>query len=269
MTGRDLLKLPETGWLWPLYIPRGHLTVVVGQPGSGKSTFVQDLTRRLSLGRKWPDDSPITEKGKTLWIDAEGAKSIISDRLKKWEMNPDDFIIPRQADIYADFTLTPEASTQIKAILELHKPKLVVLDCLTGVHAREEKSAQGMKPVMDEFKEWAALFNCAVIIVHHINKENPAFRAPKITLDRIRGTSHIAASVRSACAVDKTQSYNSQHSNNEQIHRVYQIKNNLAQVIEEPLYFTISDKGVSYIKQPDGIGFDACSSQSQLIKPKS
>lgn len=41
-------------WLWPLRIPIGHLTLLVGDPGVGKSLLAADLAARVSLGAPWP-----------------------------------------------------------------------------------------------------------------------------------------------------------------------------------------------------------------------
>lgn len=44
-------------WLWPGRIPRGKLTLLVGDPGTGKSTVTMDLIARLSIGGQMPDGS--------------------------------------------------------------------------------------------------------------------------------------------------------------------------------------------------------------------
>jgi hypothetical protein len=51
-------------WLWPNRIPIGKLTLLVGEPGLGKSLLVADLAARVSAGLPWPDSpnpqSPIS-----------------------------------------------------------------------------------------------------------------------------------------------------------------------------------------------------------------
>lgn len=41
-------------WLWPNTIPIGHLTLVAGEPASGKSFWMYDLAARVSFARAWP-----------------------------------------------------------------------------------------------------------------------------------------------------------------------------------------------------------------------
>ncbi len=42
-------------WLWPYHIPLGALTLLVGDPGLGKSLLAADLAARLTNGAPWPD----------------------------------------------------------------------------------------------------------------------------------------------------------------------------------------------------------------------
>ena len=42
-------------WLWYPYIPLGKLTVIQGDPGDGKSTFVVNLVALLTRGLPMPD----------------------------------------------------------------------------------------------------------------------------------------------------------------------------------------------------------------------
>ena len=40
----------EVSWLWYPYIPYGKLTIIQGDPGEGKTTFVLNLAAKLSKG---------------------------------------------------------------------------------------------------------------------------------------------------------------------------------------------------------------------------
>jgi hypothetical protein len=45
----------EVAWLWPGRIPLGCLSLLVGDPGVGKSLLTADIAARLSVPRRWPD----------------------------------------------------------------------------------------------------------------------------------------------------------------------------------------------------------------------
>jgi len=47
---------PRTvNWLWPGRVPVGKMTLLVGDPGRGKSLLALDMAARLSRGAPWPD----------------------------------------------------------------------------------------------------------------------------------------------------------------------------------------------------------------------
>ncbi len=45
-------------WLWPARIPLGKLTLLIGDPGVGKSLLLADLAARVSAPHPWPDSPP-------------------------------------------------------------------------------------------------------------------------------------------------------------------------------------------------------------------
>lgn len=59
-------------WLWENRFPLGMLSIVSGDPNSGKSTLLCDLAARVSAGRSWPDsrDKP-NPVGAVLMLTAE------------------------------------------------------------------------------------------------------------------------------------------------------------------------------------------------------
>src|SRR6476661_2421328 len=42
-------------WLWPDRIPLGRITLLVSDPGLGKSLLALDIAARVSTGAPWPD----------------------------------------------------------------------------------------------------------------------------------------------------------------------------------------------------------------------
>lgn len=45
-------------WLWPGRINADKLTMIVGEPGVGKSLVAMDIAARVSTGEAWPDEPP-------------------------------------------------------------------------------------------------------------------------------------------------------------------------------------------------------------------
>src|SRR3990172_1755202 len=46
----------DVPWLWPGRIPIGRVTLLVGDPGLGKSLVTLDIAARVSRGAAWPDE---------------------------------------------------------------------------------------------------------------------------------------------------------------------------------------------------------------------
>lgn len=87
-------------WLWPGRIPIGKLTVIAGDPKTGKSILTADLAARVSTGQRWPDQintdpdadlstaPPKPQPGRVVMLSAED--------------DPEDTIVPRLIAAGAD-----------------------------------------------------------------------------------------------------------------------------------------------------------------------
>lgn len=250
ITGHDLKKnLPKIDWLWKDYIPKGLVTILAGDPGVGKSAIALDLVKRLTDGTEWPDGTPILSNSKALWIDAEGAKVILNERIEKMRINLDHIILPKQKDLLQDFTMTKENFKQVHAILKEYKPDLIVVDSLSGIHLKEENDSKEMKIVMNWFNSWASKHNVAVLVIHHLSKPSKGDFSGKVLLNRLRGSGQIGASVRSALAIENitVPFYDTGPEVKFDLRpQLVQIKNNLGKEKKVPLPFSIDDEGVTY-----------------------
>lgn len=54
----DTIEPQEVEWLWPGRIAMGKLTLVVGDPGLGKTFLSLDTASRVSTGSQFPDGTP-------------------------------------------------------------------------------------------------------------------------------------------------------------------------------------------------------------------
>jgi len=66
------IEAKDVSWLWKNRIPLGEITLLVGDPGVGKSYFSYFLSAQISKGGSWPDapDEPI-ESGKVLILSTD------------------------------------------------------------------------------------------------------------------------------------------------------------------------------------------------------
>ncbi|HEY2414663.1 MAG TPA: AAA family ATPase [Pirellulaceae bacterium] len=58
-------------WLWPRRVPIGKVTLLVGDPGLGKSLVALDIAARVSTGAPWPDEAPRSQNSTLPTPDSE------------------------------------------------------------------------------------------------------------------------------------------------------------------------------------------------------
>ena len=67
-------------WLWYPYIPYGKITVLQGDPGEGKSTFMINLAAAISCGSQVPFGK--RENGKSETVIYQCAEDSLEDTIK-------------------------------------------------------------------------------------------------------------------------------------------------------------------------------------------
>lgn len=195
----------DVSWLWPSRIPYGKLSLLVGDPGLGKSFLMLDIAAKLSRGTPWPDlrDTRI-EPANTVILSAED--------------DPADTIRPRLDTAEADVTRihvieavqrTPDGERAYFSLdLDL-KPledcvvdtdaRLVVIDPVSAyLGSRDSHSNADIRGLLAPLSDLAARHRCAVIAVTHMNKSG-ASRA----LYRAMGSLAFTAAARIAWLVAK------------------------------------------------------------------
>lgn len=68
-------------WLWPGRIPRRKLTLLEGDPGTGKSTLTLQIAARVSVGEPLPGGSATEPQGVVLWSAEDDLGDTVAPRL--------------------------------------------------------------------------------------------------------------------------------------------------------------------------------------------
>lgn len=88
-TELQLIKLSEiqsqeVSWLWFPFIPYGKLTIVQGDPGDGKTTFILNIAAKLSMGEGLDGGMNFTEPLNVIYQSAEdGLADTVKPRLEQ------------------------------------------------------------------------------------------------------------------------------------------------------------------------------------------
>jgi archaellum biogenesis ATPase FlaH len=237
------VQAQEMSWLWEFYIPRGMISIIDGDPGTGKSFLTCDLTARVTRGWAMPpcsDRTPVTKPGAVLLINFE-------DDLART-------IKPRILDAGGDTRLvrmldlkTPDGTERIptfpddlpelERIIKKYRIKLVIIDplmaALNNVKVDSYKDSS-IRSLLAQVKLVAENTECAFLFVRHLTKDgkekNPIYRGG--------GSIGISGACRSGFLLAK-------HPQNDRVRVLASTKTNLE---KDPasLAFTIEDKKVTW-----------------------
>lgn len=208
------IKERPVSWLWYPYIPYGKVTVLQGDPGEGKSTFMVNLAAALSRGVMLPDGSTL-----------DGPKTILYQCA---EDSNEDTIKPRLVQAGADCSrvcfiedndksLTLD-DDRIDSAIGVTGAQLLILDPLQAYIGQDGdmQSVTKMRGAIRRLAEIAERHHCAVVLVGHMNKSKGGKN-----LYRGLGSIDIAAIARSVLMIVRDQT-------NPDIRYMFPVKSSLA-----------------------------------------
>jgi len=196
-------------WLWDNRIPLGKLSLLVGDPGLGKSFLTLYITAQVTTGRPWPDDpfkQPIF-KGSVIILSAEDDVSdTIVPRLQAHgaDLNR---IRAIQGVTYDDpecegphqFNVTLHLPALEQAIIETPETRLVIIDPITAYLGKTDshKNAE-VRAALAPLAALAGEHRVAVVGVSHLSK-NQGTKA----IYRTMGSLAFTAAARAVWVVSK------------------------------------------------------------------
>jgi hypothetical protein len=152
-------------------IPREGLTVVWGEPKSGKSFQSFDLAMAVARGIDYRGRR--VQVGPVVYCAAEGATGF-RNRVEAYRRHHEIdgelpfYLVPDALDLIAD---AKALVTSIRSTLDETKPLLVVLDTLNRSLAGSENDPGDMAAYIKAADIIRETFGCAVLIVHHCGTE--------------------------------------------------------------------------------------------------
>lgn len=204
----------EVEWLWYPYIPYGKITLLQGDPGDGKSTFMVNLAAVLTNGGKLPDGNKIPQPETVIYQCAEdNAGDTIKPRLIQAGADCDRIAFIEDAAM--DLSITDE---RLEQTIRKLKAKLLILDPLQAFIPMDGdmQSASKMRSIMRKLSSVAERNNCAIVLIGHMTKATGGKK-----LYRGLGSIDIAAIARSVLMISRDKD----HPN---IRYMFQLKSSLA-----------------------------------------
>ena len=201
------VKPEPVRWLWPRRIALGKLTLLVGDPGLGKSFITLDMAARISRGTFWPDCPDVANPvGGVVLLSAEDdLADTIRPRLDAAGADVRRIMAleaVRVADVEGTterqipFDLAADLDALEDAIRQTNGCRLVVLDPITAYLGRTDshKNAE-VRGLLAPLSDLARRYGVAVVAVTHLRKgDGPA-------MYRAMGSLAFVAAARAAFAV--------------------------------------------------------------------
>jgi len=161
------IEREEVKWLWKPYLPRGKITIVQGDPGEGKTTFVLALAALLTTGRTPMGGEPQPPMNVIYQTAEDGLADTIRPRLDKLGADCSRVMVIDEGEK----ELSMDDQRLAQAIQETHAG-LVVLDPIQAYLGDnvDMHRANEVRPILKRLGQLAEHTGAAVILVGHMNK---------------------------------------------------------------------------------------------------
>jgi archaellum biogenesis ATPase FlaH len=230
----DTVMPRPVDWLWANRIPVGKLTMLVGDPGAGKTFVTLAIASALTRGRRLPDDPRKPgEPERVLILNFEdGTEDTIRPRA---EMAGCDLsrtiVIEGVAESDRQVPFTAHHVNLLDGALErMPDVRLLVIDPIAQLLGRANTTQDNeVRIALQPLKELAERRNIAVVCIVHLRKA-----AAENAMYRVSGSVAFVGFARSVLLVAKDSSGR---------HSISRIKGNLSQE-PAPVEFAIDDEGV-------------------------
>ncbi|MBQ6481659.1 MAG: AAA family ATPase [Anaerolineaceae bacterium] len=183
-------------WLWYPYIPYGKITLLQGDPGDGKSTFMLHLVARITTKGKLPDGKAFPECQNVIYQCSEDSPAdTIKPRLIAAGADCDRvaFISEENDELTIDDHRVEEAIVRTNARLCIFDPIQAYIPPDSDM-----QNAAKMRAVMKRLAGVAERTRCAIVLIGHMTKA-----ASGKNLYRGLGSIDIAATARSVLMIER------------------------------------------------------------------
>ena len=169
-------------WLWPGRIALGKLTLIVGDPGLGKSMFTLMLAANVTRGRPWPVDATECPLGSVLLVSAEDD---VADTIRpRLEAAAADLSrvhcagLVKEAGARRGLSLETDVALIAARATALGDCRLVIIDPVSAfLGATDSHNNAEVRGLLAMLAEMAARLGVAVVLVSHLNKAGERSRA--------------------------------------------------------------------------------------------
>jgi archaellum biogenesis ATPase FlaH len=176
----DLLKgVPQREWLVKGLIPKGHVVLLAGDPGAGKSWFAESLALSVASGKPFLGVFPVL-RSSVILIDEDTPEIDFNDHIKRLGIGLG--IYEEDIEFHhrnkQGYQLDNDLSlNNLKALIDMvPAPVLIIFDCLGKVMGkfddRQEKDIDKLSNQLNKIKS----SDTTILELHHFGKAEGEIR---------------------------------------------------------------------------------------------
>ncbi|MCI0702876.1 MAG: AAA family ATPase [Planctomycetia bacterium] len=160
-------------WLWKPWLARGKLSILDGDPGTGKSFFTIDLAARISRAGPLPDGQLLERPLSTLLMSAEDdAADTIRPRAGAAGADLARVIVAASPGTSDPLPQFPDCIPELSRIIYEHGAELLVIDPMMSFFPPRvcTNSDQRVRQALGPLTALASETGCAILLVRHLSK---------------------------------------------------------------------------------------------------
>ena len=185
----------DVSWLWYPYIPRGKLTLLEGDPGTGKSWVSLAIATAVSLGVSLPEADPFGPSDVLLLSAEDGLADTIRPRLDRMRAD-----VSRVSAWNRPMVFDSEGMLALEVEIAALRPALVVIDPLIAYMGAKVDTyrANQTRAILAPLAEIAERHDISILAVRHLRKSESSK-----AIYRGQGSIDFIASARSVLLVTR------------------------------------------------------------------
>ena len=225
------VEAQQVKWLWYPFIPYGKLTIIQGDPGDGKSTFILNIAAVLSKGEGFDDAMESGKPANVIYQTAEdGLVDTVKPRLESAGADCSRISIIDESEKSVSMT-----DDRLEQAIVKENAKLLILDPIQAYlgGSTDMNRANEAREMTKKLGSIAERTGCAIVLIGHMNKASgnkAAYRGI--------GSIDFYAVARSVLLVGRIEG-------EPELRAVVQIKNNLA-AFGHAKAFELSENGFDW-----------------------